>query len=104
MKRSSSTKALEKKLLAFFKEMAAIKEIDNYESERDKFVFHMTDWQDTLGSLERLFSCPDDFDQDQANRLLQELFFHMLPHLNAAAEIYDDAVSIYKMHNKQTPD
>jgi hypothetical protein len=100
---TTSTNSLEKKLLAFFKQMAETKEKDNYDSDRDAFVFHMTDWRDSLGSLAHLFSRPDEFEQDDADRILQELFYHVLPHLNAAAEIYDDAVGIYKMHNKQKP-
>jgi len=97
---TTSTNSLETKLLSFFKEMASAKEINNYEADRGKFVFHMTDWQDELSSLIRFFEKPDDYDQDQANRVLQELFYHVLPHLNAAAEIYDDAFELYKMHNK----
>ncbi len=97
---TTNTNSLERKLLSFFNEMASAKEINNYESDRGKFVFHMTDWQEELGSLIRLFKNPDDYDQDQANNVLQELFYHVLPHLNAAAEIYDDAVELYKMHNK----
>jgi hypothetical protein len=50
----TSTSSLEQKLLTFFKEMALAKENNNYESDREKFVFHMTDWQDALDSLKRL--------------------------------------------------
>ena len=96
----TNTNSLETKLLSFFKDMASAKEINNFEADRAKFVFHMTDWQDELSSLIRFFDKPDDYDQDQANRVLQELFYHVLPHLNAAAEIYDDAVELYKMQNK----
>jgi len=98
---TTSTNSLEKKRLAFFKDMASAKEHNNYGSDREKFVFHMTDWQEELDSRLRLFSSPDDYDQDQANHILQELFYHVLPHLNAAAEIYDDAAELYKMHNKR---
>ena len=100
---TTSTSSLEQKLLAFFREMALTKENNNYDSDREKFVFHMTDWQETLDSLKRLFSSPDEYDQDQANHVFQELFYHVLPHLNAAAEIYDDAAELYKMHNKNRP-
>ncbi len=99
----TSKSSLEQKLLTFFREMALAKENNNYESDREKFVFHMTDWQEALDSLKRLFSSPDQYDQDQANQILQELFYHVLPHLNAAAEIYDDAAELYKMHNKRPP-
>ena len=99
----TSTRSLEQKLLTFFREMALAKENNNYESDREKFVFHMTDWQEALDALKRLFSSPDEYDQDQANQILQELFYHVLPHLNAAAEIYDDASELYKMHNKRPP-
>ena len=98
---TTSANSLEQKLLAFFQEMAAAKASDNYETDREAFVFHMTDWQESLTSLEKLFSRPDDFDQNEANRILEGLFYHMLPHLNAAAEIYDDAAEIYKLHNKR---
>jgi len=98
---TTNANSLEQKLLTFFKEMASTKENDNFDADHESFVFHMTDWQDELVELQRLFSCPDEMSQAEANRILQELFFHMLPHLNAAAEIYDDAVDIYKMHNKR---
>ena len=97
---TTKTNTLENKLLEFFKDMASAKENNNYESDRGKFVFHMTDWQEELGSLLQFFRNPDDYDQVQANHVLQELFYHVLPHLNAAAEIYDDAAELYKMHNK----
>jgi hypothetical protein len=100
---TTSTSSLEQKLLTFFKEMALAKEKNNYETDREKFVFHMTDWQETLDSLKQLFSGPDKYEQDQANHILQDLFYHVLPHLNAAAEIYDDAAELYKMHNKRSP-
>ena len=98
----TSTNSLEQKLLTFFREMAQAKENNNYESDREKFLFHMTDWQESLDALKRLFSSPSEYDQEQANLILQELFYHVLPHLNAAAEIYDDAAELYKMHNKRT--
>ncbi len=100
---TTSTSSYEQKLQEFFKEMAQTKENNNYDIDREKFVFHMTDWKETLDSLNRLCISPDEYDQDQANHVLQELFYHVLPHLNAAAEIYDDAAELYKMHNKRPP-
>ena len=101
----STTKAgnLERKLLEFFRDMASAKESNNYDFDKEKFLFHMTDWNSSLGSLVRLYSNADDFSQEDANRILQELFYHVLPHLNAAAEIYDDAAELYKMHSKSKP-
>ncbi len=98
------THSLEAKLLAFLREMSSTKEHDNYDADCEAFVFHTTDWQSELAELQRLFSHPDDFDQSEANKILQNLFYHILPHLNAAAEIYDDATTIYKMHNKPSAD
>jgi hypothetical protein len=83
--------------------MASAKESDNYDNDKEKFLFHMTDWNSSLESLVRFYSNPDDFRQEDANRVLQELFYHVLPHLNAAAEIYDDATELYKMHSKSKP-
>jgi hypothetical protein len=97
---TTSTNSLETKLLAFFQEMANIKEKNNFDSDSESFLFHMTDWRDELATLEQLFNRPDEVSQKDANQILRDLFFHLLPHLNAAAEIYDDAASIYKMHNK----
>ena len=83
--------------------MAASKEESNFEKDKEAFLFHMTDWQSNLSDLGELFSRPKDFDRDRAKQILQDLFYHALPHLNAAAEIYDDAPHIYKMHNREKP-
>jgi hypothetical protein len=101
----STTKAhnLECKLLEFFRDMASAKESNNYDYDKEKFLFHMTDWNSSLESLVRFYSNPEDFSQEDSNRVLQELFYHVLPHLNAAAEIYDDAAELYKMHSKSKP-
>ncbi len=100
---TTSTNTLERLLLAFFKEMASSKEQSNFEKDKDAFVFHMTDWQSNLSDLAELFSHPESIDEERAERVLQDLFFHVLPHLNVAAEIYDDAPEIYKMHNREKP-
>lgn len=94
---------LESRLLEFFRDMASAKETDNYDYDKEKFLFHMTDWNSSLESLAKFFSNPAEYNQEDSNRILRELFYHVLPHLNAAAEIYDDAAEIYKMHNKSKP-
>ena len=93
---------LECKLLEFFRDMAKAKESDNYDNDKEKFLFHMTDWSSSLESLARFYSNPADFSPEDSSRVLQELLYHVLPHLNAAAEIYDDA-ELYKMHSKSKP-
>ena len=97
---TTNTDDLERRLLKFFRDMARAKEADNYDDDKDKFVFHMTDWKSSLESLGKLYSKPSDFSQEETNRILQELCYHVLPHLNAAAEIHDDAVELYKMHSR----
>lgn len=101
----STTKSnnLEVKLLEFFRDMASAKETNNYEYDKERFLFHMTDWSSSLEQLARLYSNPAEYSEQDSNRTLQELFYHVLPHLNAAAEIYDDAVELYKMHSKAKP-
>lgn len=94
------TNALEGRLLEFFRDMASAKEADNFVRDKDEFLFHMTDWKASLEKLARLYANPEDVSQEDAHRVLQQLFYHILPHLNAAAEIYDDAVELYKMHNR----
>jgi hypothetical protein len=100
---TTKLKNLESKLLEFFRDMANAKESNNFEYDKEKFLFHMTDWNSSLESLARLYSNPEDFSQEDASRVLREFFYHVLPHLNAAAEIYDDAAELYKMHCKSKP-
>lgn len=98
---TTSTNTLAGLLLEFFREMADAKEHSNFERDKDAFVFHMTDWESDLHDLAELFSRPDEFAQQHAKKVLHNLFYHVLPHLNAASEIYDDAPHIYKMLNPQ---
>ena len=100
---TTETNDLESRLLEFFRDMANAKETDNFDCDKDKFVFHMTDWKSSLELLGKLYSNPANFSQQDSNRIFQELFYHVLPHLNAAAEIYDDAAELYKMHSKSKP-
>lgn len=88
---------LEKHLLSFFKEMANTKDKCNYDDDRESFVFHMTDWFDDLQAICKLYSSPNQVSAGESKEALRALFFHALPHLLAAAEIYDDAPEIYAM-------
>jgi hypothetical protein len=93
--------SLEKHLLSCFKDMADCKVNNNFEKDRDSFVFHMTDWVEDLKSLHRLYSMPSEVSAEESKEALQALLFHTLPHLLAAAEIYDDAPEIYSMLMKK---
>lgn len=97
---TTRSNSLECRVLEFFREMTSAKEIDNFEIDKDKFLFHMMDWSSSMESLRKLYANPDEFSQEESNLILKDLFYHTLPHLNAAAEIYDDAAELYKMHNK----
>ena len=92
---------LEKHLLSFFKEMADTKDKCNYDDDRDSFVFHMTDCINDLKAICNLYNNPSQITTNESKEYLRALFFHALPHLLAAAEIYDDAPEIYSMLMKR---
>ena len=100
---TTNNDSLESKLLGFFGDMASAKESSNYDSDKESFVFHITDWSPSLDLIAKLYSNPACFSQEESKQILQDLLYHVLPHLNAAAEIYDDAPEIYTMHNKRKP-
>lgn len=88
--------ALKKHLLSFFKKRAEQKESDNFESDKEAFLFHMTDWADDLAPLAALYEQPEDFSQEESHKVLWSVFFHILEHVLAAAEIYDDWPELYR--------
>lgn len=94
---STGKSTLEQHLLEFFKQMAETKKKNNYDSENESFVFHMTDWKDDLKALHSLYETPSEFSREEAHEILQSFLFHSLPHVLAAAQIYDDAPEIYSM-------
>ena len=61
MSTTKKTNNLECRLLEFFRDMASAKETDNYDQEKGKFLFHMTDWSSSLESLAKLYANPADF-------------------------------------------
>jgi hypothetical protein len=96
----NSQDGLIERLLDFFWQMASVKKYNNFESDKDDFVFHMTDWASDLENMARLYSAPNRFSQEEAAQILQSFLYHAVPHIVAAAEIYDDAPEILRMLSK----
>jgi hypothetical protein len=88
---------LRQHLLSYLERHAVKVERTYTEQEKEEFVFHMTDWAIDLSSLAAFYANPDLFNEQQAHDTLYCVFFHILEHLLAAAEIYDDAPEIYGM-------
>lgn len=71
-------------------------ELVNFEELREKFAFHMADIATNLQSLAEVYKSSDTCDtQCLASRT--ELFFvDCVPHLMAAAQIYDEIPQIFE--------
>lgn len=65
---------------------------EEYQRRKDDFVFHMTDWQDNLEELQRLFSNPGSQSCNQATATIIGFLSHVLPHLTTAGDLLLDHV------------
>jgi len=71
-------------------------ELDNYDDLREKFAFHMADVATNLWALAEAYERPDGCDTKCLSERT-ELFFHdCMPHLMAAAQIYDEIPQIFE--------
>jgi hypothetical protein len=47
---------------------------------RQRFVFHMLDWQDDLKRLAELYAAPEPHSADEARAIVQSFLYHAEPH------------------------
>lgn len=71
-------------------------ELDHYEEMREKFAFHMADIFQSVTSLADLYRQEEPFDLARWEKALVLFFNHAMPHLVAAANIYDEIPSIFE--------
>lgn len=62
----------------------------NIEARR-QFIFHMTDWLDDLKSLIKLFE-EGELGKGQSAQTVAGIFYHIIPHLNAAGRLLLDHI------------
>jgi hypothetical protein len=62
----------------------------NSEAKR-QFVFHMTDWLDSLESLVKLYE-EGALRKDKAAQTVAGFLYHVIPHLNAAGRLLLDRI------------
>lgn len=71
-------------------------ELANYDELRESFAFHMADVAQNLGALAKAYPNSTTCDQKCLTERT-ELFFHdCMPHLIAAAQIYDEIPQIFE--------
>ena len=59
------------------------------EQERQEFIFHMTDWAESLPRLADLYANPSSYSVDDAATIIGELLYHTSGHIAEAARKYD---------------
>ena len=71
-----------------------------HERQRQEFVFHMTDWDEELESLAKLYS-NRHMSEAEATQVVVEFLYHALPHLNAAGRLLLDRIPDAFLQDKQ---
>lgn len=67
---SQNDDALKQHLLSYFKKRAEQKDRDNFEQDKDVFLFHMRDCADDLPRLAALYERPESFGEKEAHAAL----------------------------------
>jgi hypothetical protein len=70
-------------------EQSDVDDRDLRASQREAFVFHMTDWREDLRRLARLYDNPQAFNDQESKDIVTSMLYHGLGHLIAAARLYD---------------
>lgn len=65
---------------------------ETYESLRNEFIFHMTDWSDDLAKIAQLYLRPDQHEEGAASAFLVGFLYHVIPHLQEAGRLLLDGV------------
>jgi hypothetical protein len=87
---TESDALFEDKLRRFFLEMVAVKAPkDRNEGDAGAFVFHILECTDSFRLLAEMREKPGQFSDAEVKQALKDLLYHDLPHLIAAARLYD---------------
>ena len=71
-------------------------ELDNFDELREKFAFHMADIAEQLASFAQVFGDAGECDVSCVNERTELFFNHCVPHLMAAAQVYDEIPQIFE--------
>ncbi len=71
-------------------------ELPNYEELREKFAFHMADVARHFVALAQAYTNPSSCDTKCLSERTESFFYDCLPHLMAAAQIYDEIPQLFE--------
>jgi len=71
-------------------------ELENYDDLREKFAFHMADVAANLGALAEAYVNPGACNTKCLSDRTELFFYDCLPHLMAAAQIYDEIPQVFE--------
>ena len=71
-------------------------ELSNYDELREKFAFHMAEAAGNLGALAQAYANPASCDTKCLRERAEMFFYDCVPHLMAAAQIYDEIPQLFE--------
>ena len=71
-------------------------ELENYDELREKFAFHMADVARHFAALAQVYGDPEACDVACVRERAEMFFNDSVPHLMAAAQIYDEIPQIFE--------
>jgi len=71
-------------------------ELANYDDLKEKFAFHMADVASNLTALANAYQSPNSCDTKCLSERAELFFNDCVPHLMAAAQIYDEIPQIFE--------
>lgn len=71
-------------------------ELNNYDDLREKFAFHMADIARNLTALAHAYGSPTSCDIQCLSERTESFFYDCVPHLMAAAQIYDEIPNLFE--------
>ncbi len=74
-------------------------ELANYDELREKFAFHMADVAGNFIALSEFYTSPTSCDAKCLSERTEMFFNDCLPHLMAAAQIYDEIPQLFEEQN-----
>lgn len=70
-------------------------ELENFDELREKFAFHMADVATNLMAIAAFYEQPDSIDLKSLSDRTELFFNDCVPHLMAAAQIYDEIPNVF---------
>lgn len=71
-------------------------ELENYDELREKFTFHMAEIAENLTAMTEVYADPQACDVACVQERTELFFNRAVPHLMAAAQIYDEIPQIFE--------